>query len=512
MRNSPKGGLETPLSIRSGAWALLSIICFLAILCYLNFPLGYNQTVYHYMGTVLKDGGAPYRDFVDRKGPFGLLIYGLAAVSFGESDLAFRFFDWLILSGIGICLYKFIRKTFSPLAAFGGAALWFMHALLDGPGNTGDVTNLIVLGVLAAAILLENPSVARLFAVGLVTAAIGWVKPTAWLIVSPMLIYTLRYEPQALGKSLTSITFGSLLFSGSMIAYLYFTRSLTGFYEAVVLDPILAYVPKTQLILGHNMRGFLKWLLADPVFRIGGLLGLFWEKAAMPALRFARLAVIGGLLAVFVESRFWPYHFTPVLPFLAFGALIGLRRIHDFFSTESAQKLKSAGVGSVAIGIFLLILPPLILIGKGLRVVYLSAPNSENRAELFALADLAQMYRDRLQVVQTLRPRLRPEDETYVLGNDPGLYLVLQKRTACRHANPGDLLYDYADANSPAHRRRWRDEILSFLQNRQPDWLLVDRNLWEHIDAEAKQAVAAVIEEFYEKPQCVASYWLYHKI
>ncbi len=512
MHASPIRWVESHFILKWGTWLFLSALCLLGLLCYLNFPLGYNQTVYHYMGTVLKDGGAPYRDFVDRKGPFGLLIYGLAAVSFGESDLAYRFFDWLILFCIGICLYKFIRKAFAPLAAFGGATLWFMHTLLDGPGNTGDVTNLIVLGVLAATILLESPNVVRLFVVGFVTAAIGWVKPTAWLIVSPMLIYTLKYERQSLGKSLTFIACGFVLFSGLIISHLYYTRALTGFYEAVVLDPILAYVPKTQFILSHNVRGFAKWLLADPVFRIGGLLGLFWGKAATSALRLARLAVIGGLLTVFVESRFWPYHFTPILPFLAFGALIGLQRLREFFSNKSSQKLKPAGVGSAAIGIFLLFLPPLIFIGKDLRLIYSSAPNSENRAELFVLPDLAQMYRDRLQVVQTLRPLLRSEDEIYVLGSDPGIYLALQKRAFCRHANPGDLLYDYTKVNSPAHRQRWRAEILAYLQNRQPDWLIVDQNLWEHIDAEAKQAIAAVMEKFYENPECVASYWLYHKI
>jgi hypothetical protein len=218
------------------------------------------------------------------------------------------------------------------------------------------------------------------------------------------------------------------------------------------------------------------------------------------------------LLAVFLESRFWPYHFTPILPFLAFGALSGLQRIREFFSNKGSRRLKPAGVGSAVIGIFLFFLPPLIFIGKDLRLIYSSAPNSEQRAAIFTPADLAKLYRDRLQVLQTLRPLLHSEDEIYVLGSDPGIYLALQKQTACRHANPGDLLYDYTDANSPAHRQRWRAEILAYLKNRQPDWLIVDRNLWEHIDAEAKQIIAEVMEKFYEKPKRVASYWLYHKI
>jgi hypothetical protein len=291
-----------------------------------------------------------------------------------------------------------------------------------------------------------------------------------------------------------------------MIVYLYFTRGLTGFYEAVVLDPILAYVPKTQLLLSHNLRGFAKWLLADPVFRIGGLLGLFWGKAATPTFRLARFAVIGGLLAVLIESRFWPYHFTPILPFLAFGVLAGLQRFH---ATSSSRRFK---VGIVTGAIFLLLFPPLRLMAKDLRIIFSAEPNSNERAEMFVLADLAQMYRDRLQVLQALRPRLRSEETIYVLGSDPGIFLALQKRTACRHANPGDLLYDYTGENSPAHRRRWRGEILSFLQNRQPNWLIVDRNLWDHLDAQTKQVMTQVVEKFYATPIRLASYWLYHKI
>jgi hypothetical protein len=491
-----------------GARLFLFALCFSSTLCYLNFPLGYNQTIYHYMGTVLRDGGVPYRDFVDRKGPVGLLFYGLAAVLFGDSDRAYRFFDLLVLSGIGIGLYGFARKSFSSLMAFGGVALWFTHTLLDGPGNTGDVTNLIVLGVLVIAVLLETPNRVRLLAAGFVTAAMGWVKPTAWLIAGPVLVYALVFAKnarQSVRKSLALVTSGFVLFSGLIIACLYFMHALTHFYEAVVLDPILAYVPKTHFSVGHNVRGFLKWLLADPVFRIGGLVGLFWGKPGTSTHVIARLAVIGGFVAVFAESRFWPYHFTPVLPFLAFGVLAGLQR---FQATNHSSRIK---IGIVAGAIFLLLFSPVRLMAKDLRIIFSSAPNSEKRAELFALADLAKLYRDRLQVLQTLRPLLRSEDTIYLYGSDPGIYLALQKRTACRHANPGDLLYDYTGENSPSHRQRWRTEILAFIQESQPDWLVVDQNLWAHTDTAVKQFITQMLQKSYESPIRVASYLLYHK-
>jgi hypothetical protein len=73
-------------------------------------------------------------------------------------------------------------------------------------------------------------------------------------------------------------------------------------------------------------------------------------------------------------------------------------------------------------------------------------------------------------------------------------------------------LYNYTKVNSPAHRQRWRAEILTFIQDRQPDWLIVDKNLWGHLDAETKQAIAQVMEKSYEGPIRAASYWLYHRI
>jgi hypothetical protein len=514
MRSSSLHWVELHFILKLGAWFLLSIICLLSILCYLNFPLGYNQTVFHYMGAVMKDGGAPYRDFVDRKGPAGRLVYGLAAVLFGQSDFAYRVFDSLILAAMGVCLYKIARRVFLPLMAFGGVALWFSHSLLDGPGNTGDVTNVIVLGALVIAVLIETQSRFRLIAVGAIAAVMSWVKPTALLIVAPMLVYYLGWIKNenarwSWAKQLALVTFGFFVFSGVLIYYLYFTNALTYFYEAVVLEPLLSYVPKTQFILGHNLHGFSRWLLADPVFRIGGLIGLFWGKSKTKTFLIARLAVIGGFIAVFVESRFWPYHFMPVLPFLSIGILAGLQRLMGEITNE--QKISRIKVGIVAGVFFLLLWPPLRLMAKDLRIIFSSEPNSKARAELFLLPDLAKMYHDRLELLQMLRPQLRSEDEVYVLGSDPGIYLALQKTTVCLHGNPGDLLYDYDKKNNPDFRRRWRAEILAFIEMRQPDWLVVDQNLWARMDTEAKQVIDRVVQNRYGNPLQVASYRLYHK-
>ncbi|NIW19159.1 hypothetical protein GWN28_12435 [candidate division KSB1 bacterium] len=488
-------------AVKRSAWVLLSLFAVLAMICYLNFPLGYNQSIYHYVGSLLKDGRVPYRDFVDRKGPVGLLTYGLAGVLFGSSDMAYRVFDLLVLSSIGFCLFALLRRMFADVVAFFGAVLWFGHVLLDGPGNTGDVTNLIVLGVMITALLVEKKSDSRVFVLGTIAAAIAWVKPAAILIVAPTLVYYVlivdrNQQQHAKLKDIGLMASGFTLMSLLIIAYLYFTRSLRDFYEIFILDSFSHYVPTSQLNLQHNLTGLGGWLLSDPVFRIGGLFGLLFLKSNQHDLWPYRLLVMGGLLAVMIESRFFPYHFSPILPFLPLGLIIGIQRLTQREWSRFPFFSKQLTVTLAVCAIVLLAFAPLKLVAKDLRIIYQSNRTSPARAELFHLQDLNKWYRQRLGVLDILRPAVKADESLYILGSDTGIYLALDKRAHARHGNPAYVLYNFVE-NSPPHRKRWRLEILKFVRESQVDWLVVNRELFQHMDAEARSSIQKVLDEGY---------------
>ena len=112
--------------------------------------------MYHYQGLIIDNGGLPYADFIEKKGPIGLLTYGLAAVLFGTSAMAYRIFDLIILSMIAVLLVKITSKEFPKWTSVLVCILWFLNNLVDGPGNTGDVTNIITLFALWSFYLINN--------------------------------------------------------------------------------------------------------------------------------------------------------------------------------------------------------------------------------------------------------------------------------------------------------------------------------------------------------------------
>jgi len=112
----------------------LGILAIITIVIYLNFPSAYNQGIYHYQGLVLKNGGLPYVDFIEKKGPMGLLTYSLAAIFFGETVIGYRIFDLIVLSITAFFLFRLSRLRYSKSISWMAIVFWLQHVLMDGPG------------------------------------------------------------------------------------------------------------------------------------------------------------------------------------------------------------------------------------------------------------------------------------------------------------------------------------------------------------------------------------------
>ena len=476
--------------------------------CYLTFPLGYNQAIYHYMGSVLRNGGVPYENFLDIKGPLGLWFYGLPGVLLGSSDKVYRLFDLCVMAAIGIGLYRLLRLSCSSFLALAGAFLWFIHVLLDGPGNTGDVTNLIALGVVTILFLLQRPGTKPFAAIGMVVAAVAWVKPTAILIVLPVILFYLLQDSrqgQRIWKDGARLLAGATLMSLLMIGLLVGTGSFKSFYETVIIDALRTYLPRTQFVMRHNIQGIAKWLLHDPVFRIGGLLALF---VAGRQARIYQVAVLGGLASVVVQSRFFPYHFSPILPLLAVGLILGWSKIATL---QPRNKFGILSTVAVSLGCVLLLFQPLNLLATDLSTIH-KARSRTDLAGLFLLSDLRNLYRSRLLVAKELRPLINNRDNLTVVGGDVGIYLELNKLAPNRHGNPAAVLYDYHKKVQNSVRAKWRDEILASLAKGRSSWLIIDKNLWRHLDPGAKSALENDLHGRYKWRFNLGIYRVYRRI
>src|SRR6266446_4391843 len=89
------------LALRLVGW--LGAACLIGLLlawipASLAMPLGRDQGIFAWVGTVILGGGLPYADAWEHKGPGAHLLYALALALFGHHEWAIRLFDAMVLA------------------------------------------------------------------------------------------------------------------------------------------------------------------------------------------------------------------------------------------------------------------------------------------------------------------------------------------------------------------------------------------------------------------------------
>lgn len=487
-------------------YVFLILLAIIGIVVYLNFPSAYNQGLYHYQGLVMKEGGLPYTDFIEKKGPMGLLTYSLASLLFGESAMAYRFFDLIILAITGIYLYRFVRLSHVKLTATFVSTVWFSHVIIDGPGNTADVTNIITACFVILAYHLLAPRKKNYFLIiGVFVALACWVKPTAILIAAPviLLFFNRRIglaEPLK-GRQLLLILIGMSIPSIIFMPYLFLSGTFQGFWEAVVLDPLLNYAGDVSRF---SLRTLLKTAFTisqDPIFRIGGMLALLFLATNKTA-RLARILVIGIAIMLFVEGRFYPYHYSILWPFLCFGLVHGMLVL--------AEKWKAITQKIVLVLLcFVSLLPTALIAGKFANAGGLTA--NYYPGDLFLFPDFKEMYDFRQPVVRYLKKHKKEMDEILVLGRDPNIYLELETITTCRLAREGHMLIGDNSRKTPEYLVSWQKELISYMLDQKADWIILLKELegkWLTVYANDMELI---FTEKYKMVEETSGHFIYQK-
>lgn len=495
-------------------WLILgaSLLVVIAAMLYLHYPLAYNQSLYHYQGLVFLDGGIPYVDFVEKKGPMGLLGYGLAAVLFGPSPMAYRAFDLLIQGGVFVLLYLILKRKSGTWISLSIPSIWFIHSLLDGPGNTADVTNLMTLSLVASFYLLTGKlNSYTFFIVGILMGMACWVKPTAIIMFSP--IWYLAYRSsnertnKAFFKESLKILGGASLVSFLFLSYLMLSKSLIGFWETVVLDILLNYVAGSNRLSFGTLIRVGSTLLIGPILRIVGSASLVvFVKNKLTFTAF--LFFIAIAMSIIIEGRFFPYHFSPLWPFAAIGLYAFMQ---DFLQRYSSSKFIRKGL--LVPFVYIMLCIPMISVGLDFYRAGFIPFGEFNRAELFKLPDFIKMYESRQELVNYLKNQTEPSQSIYVIGVDPNVYIDIQKATKCRFIRDFTIFTEGLQVkNKPPHLVKWSNEMITFLLEGKPDLLAVDSQMpGGEFLPEFKKTLDSLLISYYSQGIVLGQYRLYVK-
>lgn len=468
----------------SGHWRAMAAGILLSLLILtpaLLYPFGRDQSVFAYVGSVIARGGMPYRDAWDVKPPVIYLLYaGLVRLAGGTGErltLLVHLVDWLLAGVTGallVRLARFFRNDDAPMVGI-AAAGWFAALYLQGGfwglAQTETWSTPLVLGATIQLLRIsdgEGSSGGWLLA-GLLAGVAAVLKFTTLLPLFPFVILAVRSGSRGKGQrwGLFCLVLGAAIPAAASFGWLWSAGAWSAF-----LDVQRGFVAPYSRLNGGGL-GLRAWNL---VRYTGPWLLHSWLAvlAAAPAplcldgWRNGRRNVAGawllaGLFAVWIQNKYFGYHWQTALPPLALLAAAG--------GSTLAVRLRSQSPATRWLPAALAVVWTLVCCGSYYRDALLYAvgrlPREAWLARFHAGKDFS--YLADAQVARYVARETRPDDPVLIWGFEPPVYLLSGRLPPTRFFFNVPVGVTFAP---PA----WRDELLRDLGRRPPVLVLVLRN------------------------------------
>jgi len=507
---------ESPTTARLSRWALVAE-WLLAIACLAPLalmPLARDQGHFAYTGQVILDGGLPYRDVFDQKGPATHYTFALVLALFGQTTLGVRTF-FLIVALLGTRLAAALAETLADRGARLPCVFCFSLAVLQGdegtPWHTAQVEDLILLGQLLVLRLMATQAPPwsrwRLFAAGLVLGLCCTYKPTAVLPSAALAVVCGVWTVRGGGRRIVPLA-GRLAWG--MAGFVVPPLLAIGFLAARgVFDDFWSVIVEYNATYAGQMNS-----AATAVTMLAGHWGKFVVLASFGALaaRRRRAVLLDSLLwtlivsnwaAVIWQGKYWPYHWTPMIGLLAIFAGVSVSHVaaqvaRRLGRLESRPWRRTAGklpiAAAVAAALALLAVPVdaryALSIWRDAALVAAGRKSlDEFRAPYECGAVCADVHRE---VAEYIRARTHSGDKLLVWGYETVLNFLADRRAPTRFAVDRMLCFDELP-----RRAAWRQEFLASLRATPPEYIVVvDDNgtaMWRDSNVEL-----ARFEEFQE--------------
>jgi hypothetical protein len=427
------------------------------------------------------DGGQPYQNVYDQKGPATHFTFALIVAIFGTSTIGIRAFFFLV-SLVGTQLAAAMGQQLAGRSARWTCAICYALVSLQahpmGPWMSGQVEDIILPLSMGAVLLLgSRQRVTRLTNICAAAALLGLAltyKPT---IVLPSIAVALVSIVWA-AKITTDFTAVMLRIVLSIVAYLMPLALFSGYFVAVgVLDDFWMFV------VDHNLNVYAKLQSGSVMDACRTLTGYFAGIALLGAcgVRIGRtrepilwtllwtLIAGSGAMIVWQWKFFILYHWTVFAGSLSIVAGLTLHKVFEFLCAarpESTRRRLAFGVCAVACffvpanGLFLvnMISGTARIVGGFQSIDEFRSPyrvGSSSAAATYAAA-------------KYVRQRTKSDDTLLVWGYDVVVNYLSDRRCPSRFVMNRVLQRH----NSP-HVEQWQQEFIRDITRSEPAYILV---------------------------------------
>lgn len=460
----------------------------------LAYPYGRDQGLFHYIGREwFVHGAVPYRDTFDLKPPPIYFVYGICARVFGDAMWGIRLVEWLlVVPSCGALAAALATEAdertpklriasgilVANIVYFGYFDFW----------NTGQCEIWCALACLLGVwlVLRSNLSVNRGAALAGICAGFAFLmKPPAALMV--LVIAAALVVKHRADRKKTMIAIASLAGAGiavGIVTVLYFVKA-GAFAELVdvVVNYNRAYVKGDRdgndfadfvARVGGDHNYYDPWASVLHFFVVlgavrGGIDGK--DRAARPRWLLAAAFIATAALGVFVQAKFYHYHYGLLVAGEVLGALLVLADVDRMFT---ASRRKTILVAAAPILLF-------VLSVKNFRewaeMSYWTARYVFGGAERdwytdkFRAGGIHYYFKDREQIGVWVREHSKPEDRVLVRAFEPTIYVSAQRSYGGRfatthHLNSHKVLY---------RRAEWRAEDRRDIERVKPRFVVAMR-------------------------------------
>ncbi len=345
------------MSFRAKAFwlSLLILVTILANLPLLYQPFGRDQGIFAYIGDGLNHGLVPYRDAWDHKPPGIYFVYALAFSLFGREMTSLRLLETIYMAVTALALYLLGQRWRGEAVGLAAAFLYVLGSawLFEWWDRAQAEIYMALPSVLAVYFFLAAwpwkrvGSTLLLVLAGFASGVLVYFKPTGITVLGCLVLatpfFTSKEWRRALRQALWPASALALGFGLSFVplgAYFAWNGALGGLVQSVIEFNMYHARTGGNPTVAGTISGTLDFLgnmnvLAPLALASIAAIALDSKGGLAPVTPLERNRVSWLLAAwlffsavgIWLQGKFFSYHWSPVLPPLALLAADGLRRI-----------------------------------------------------------------------------------------------------------------------------------------------------------------------------------------
>jgi hypothetical protein len=451
------------------------------------WPFGRDQGFNAHAGMVILQGGVPFKDVWDIKGPGMQYIFALSEIVFGRNLWGIRLLDMLCQIAVAFILYRMVERLAGPLCALLAACLFLVSYYQGGFWCTAQCESFAMLLMVAGLFLVDREppgtSILASFAGGLCYGALPWLKPHfVILAAAPVVLFlVLRLLGQAGTKWLIRTEAAFLAGTGLGIGLLALWAIATGAWRPMM--EIYLYFNRTayfqvgpESFLDHvrTIRHYVAttFTFITPLALVGLVALLVRRRRG--SLGFLLLGLMGFVVLV-MANKYFLYQWLVMLPsaaaFAGCSAIVVVAAAKERASVGTARRwMRYALFGPIVVLTVLAFVVPLRNEERDLSQVAKCIQGRRTWNHYYDRFTSSHFrFPDALAAARQLRETTRPEDPVLVWAFDPVIYYLAGRHSPTRYGHP----YPLAMVKGNPCLAQWRREFMQDLERRPPAMIVV---------------------------------------